>query len=51
MAAAAVPAVPGWSFSTFNYYDSVSASKSVDFVRAGGIVAGVNSRIDFLYVQ
>jgi hypothetical protein len=48
---ASVPAVPGWSFSTFNYYDSVSASKGADFVRGGGTVAGVNSRIDFLFVN
>src|SRR5271169_3975757 len=47
----AVPGVPGWSFSAFNYYDSVSASKGADFVRGGGIVAGVNSRIDFLFVN
>jgi hypothetical protein len=48
---AAVPAVPGWSFAAFNYYESVSASKGADFVRGGGIVAGVNSRIDFLFVN
>jgi hypothetical protein len=48
---AAVPAVPGWSFAAFNYYDSVSASKGADFVRGGGVVAGVNSRIDFLFVN
>src|SRR5208282_6405147 len=48
---AAVPAVPGWSFSVFNYYDSVSAANGADFVRGGGIVAGVNSRIDFLFVN
>src|SRR5271157_1051246 len=48
---AAVPAVPGWSFSTFDYYASVSAGKSSDFVRGGGIEAGVNSRIDFLFVN
>jgi hypothetical protein len=48
---AAVPSVPGWSFSTFNYFDSVSASNGADFVRGGGIVAGVNSRIDFLFVN
>jgi|SRR5271166_3043989 len=47
----AVPAVPGWSFSVFNYYDSVSAANGADFVRGGGIVAGVNSRIDFLFVN
>ena len=40
---AAVPAVPGWSFLTFNYYDSVSASRSAEFVRGGGIEAGVKS--------
>jgi len=48
---AAAPGAPGWSFSAFNYYDSVSASKGADFVRGGGIVAGVNSRIDFLFVN
>jgi hypothetical protein len=48
---ASVPAVPGWSFSTFNYYNSVSASKGADFLRGGGTVAGVNSRIDFLFVN
>src|SRR5271166_6895256 len=41
---AAVPAVPGWSFSAFDYYASVSAGGSADFVRGGGIVAGVKSR-------
>jgi hypothetical protein len=44
-----VPGEPGWSFVTFNYYDSVSAGKSVDFERGGGIVAGVNARIDLQY--
>ncbi len=48
---AAVPGVPGWSFSTFNYYDSVSAGKNADFVRGGGIEAGVNSRLDFQFVN
>jgi hypothetical protein len=48
---AAVPAVPGWSFSVFNYCDSVSAANGADFVRGGGIVAGVNSRTDFLFVN
>ena len=46
----AVPAVAGWSFSTFNYYDSVSAGKNADFVRGGGIEAGLNARIDFQYL-
>jgi len=48
---AAVPAVPGWSFLTFNYYDSVSAGRSAAFVRGGGIEAGVNSRLDFQFVN
>jgi hypothetical protein len=47
---AAVPAVPGWSFSTFNYYDSVSAGKGADFVRGGGIEAGVSSRLELQFV-
>ena len=47
---AAVPGVPGWSFSTYNYYDSVSAERGVDFVRGGGIEAGVKSRVDFQYL-
>jgi hypothetical protein len=46
----AVPSVPGWSFSTFNYYASVSAGKGADFVRGGGIQAGVNARVDFQYL-
>src|SRR5271166_4338826 len=48
---AAVPAVPGWSFSAFNYYASVSAGGSADFVRGGGIVAGVKSFGDSLFVS
>ena len=48
---AAVPGVPGWSFSTYNYYGSVSAGRGVDFVRGGGIEAGVKSRIDYQYVN
>lgn len=43
---AAVPAQPGWSFATSNYYASVSAGKSVDFVLGGGIEAGLNARVD-----
>jgi len=31
---AAVPAVPGWSIAAFDYYDSVSAGRSVDVYRA-----------------
>ena len=48
---AAVPSAPGWSFLTFNYYDSVSAAKNADFVRGGGIVAGVNTHLDFQFVN
>jgi hypothetical protein len=47
---AAVPAVPGWSFSTFNYCDSVSAAKDAAFVRGGGISAGLSARTDFQYL-
>jgi hypothetical protein len=48
---AAVPAVPGWSFAAFNYYGSASAGGSADFVRGGGIVAGVSGRGDSLFVN
>src|ERR1700722_8291273 len=47
---AAVPAVPGWSFSAFSYYASVSAGGSADFVKGGGIVAGLESRGDSVFV-
>jgi len=46
----AVPGVPGWSFSSFNYFGSVRAGKDSDFVRGGGIQAGVNARVDFQYL-
>ncbi len=45
----AVPSQPGWSFATFNYYDSVSAAKDINFDRGGGIQAGLNSRLDIQY--
>src|SRR5271170_4803670 len=48
---AAVPGVPGWSFSAFNYYGSVSAGGSADFVKGGGIVAGLESRGDSVFVS
>jgi hypothetical protein len=48
---AAVPAVPGWSFSVFNYYASVNAGGSADFVKGGGIVAGLESRGDSAFVS
>ena len=46
---AAVPLPPGWSFSTTNYYTSVSAAKSVDFQIGGGVQAGLNARADLQY--
>ena len=46
---AAVPLPPGWSFSTTNYYTSVSAAKSVDFQIGGGIQAGLNAHVDLQY--
>ena len=47
---AAVPGVPGWSFATFNYYNSVSAGKSVEFFRGGGIQAGLQSHPDLQFL-
>ena len=47
---AAVPGVPGWSLTVFNYYGSVSAGKSPNFVRGGGIASGVDSRGNSLFV-
>ena len=47
---AAVPGVPGWSFATFNYYDSVSPGKSVEFYRGGGVQAGLQSHPDLQFV-
>jgi hypothetical protein len=46
----AVPSQPGWSIAAINYYTSVSAGKSFDFARGGGVQAGVASRVDFLYL-
>lgn len=43
---AAVPGQPGWTLSTVNWFDSVSAGKNVDFQLGGGVVAGLNSEID-----
>jgi hypothetical protein len=43
---AAVPGQAGWSFATFNTYVSVNAKNGVDFVRGGGIQAGLASRAD-----
>ena len=47
---AAVPGVPGWSFATFNYYDSVSRGKSAEFYRGGGVQAGLQSHPDLQFV-
>jgi hypothetical protein len=47
---AAVPSVPGWSIATFNYFDSVSASKGAEFVRGGGVEAGLESHPDLQFV-
>jgi hypothetical protein len=46
---AAVPLPPGWSFSTTNYYTSVSAAKSTDFQLGGGVVAGLSAHADLEY--
>jgi len=47
---AAVPGKPGWSFATFNYFDSVGAGRSTVLERGGIIAAGVDSQIDFQYL-
>jgi hypothetical protein len=44
-----VPLQPGMSFSTTNYYTSVSGGKSTDFQIGGRVVAGVNGRADVQY--
>ena len=46
---AAVPLQPGWSFSTTNWYDSISAGKNVDFEVGGRVVAGLNTHLDLEY--
>ena len=46
---AAVPLQPGWSFSTTNYYTSVSAGKNIDFQLGGRVVAGLNAHVDLEY--
>ncbi len=48
---AAVPAVPGWSIATFNYYDSVSAGRGGAFLRGRAVQAGLSSRLDILFVN
>ncbi len=46
---AAVPLQPGMSFSTTNYYTSVSGGKSTDFQIGGRVVADVSARGDVQY--
>ncbi len=46
---AAVPLQPGMSFSTTNYYASVSGGKSTDFQIGGRVVAGLDARADLDY--
>jgi hypothetical protein len=46
---AAVPIPPGWSFSTTNYYDSVSAGKNAEFELGGHVVAGLSAHVDLEY--
>ncbi len=48
---AAVPSQPGWNFATFNYYDSVGAGASKDFEIGGHVVAGLDARIDFQWIN
>jgi hypothetical protein len=46
---AAVPLQPGMSFSTTNYYTSVSGGKSNDFQIGGRVVAGLDAHADLEY--
>ena len=46
---AAVPLQPGWTFSTTNYFTSVSAGRDVDFELGGRVVAGLDARVDLQY--
>ncbi len=48
---AAVPIQPGWTFSTLNYYDSISAGKNTEFELGGRVVAGVNAHIDLQLIS
>src|SRR5579872_3621988 len=43
---AATPQQPGFSLTTINYYDSVSAERNVDFQHGGTLFAGVNANVD-----
>ncbi len=47
---AAVASQPGWSFATFNEFVSAGANASANFERGGGVVAGLNSRVDYRYL-
>jgi hypothetical protein len=59
---AAVPGQPGWSFATFNYFDSVSAGANVSRAReieigrftptaTVNLNANLNATIDFVWLQ
>jgi hypothetical protein len=48
---AAVPSQPGFNFATFNYYTSVSAGAGRDFQIGANVVAGVDARVDFQYLN
>jgi hypothetical protein len=47
---AAVPTPPGFSFTTFNYYDSVSSVSNISLGGGEHVVTGVNARADLQYV-
>src|SRR5271170_6418395 len=46
---AAVPLQPGRTFSTTNYFTSVSAGKNTDFELGGRVVAGLDAHVDLQY--
>jgi hypothetical protein len=47
---AAVPTPPGFSFTTFNYYDTVSTERTIDLGGGEHVVAGVNANANLQYV-
>jgi hypothetical protein len=47
---AAVPTPPGFSFTTFNYYDTVSTERTIDLGGGEHVVAGVNVNANLQYV-
>jgi hypothetical protein len=48
---AAVPSQPGFNFATFNYYTSVGAGAGRNFQMGANVVAGVDARVDFQYLN